>query len=670
MKKRKAIVYPILFGILMVLLFLPLGQQHLRLFVMKPLNGVYTPAKTPEFSFDKYVSSKWQAEVEPYVSENFGFREFVIRLYNQYLYDFFSKTYSHEVTIGKDGWLYQQDGINQYFGLLNRRYKHTNEEFKEGTDIQVRSLIKIRAILKEYGVETIAFTLPVKSYIYPEHLRPHHYEDTLFDVSKYYDRRLAEVGFPHINMTPWFQDIRDEYPFTLFYEKGSHWASGAVIGMDSVLRYMETLKGDPLPRIVLGTPYEVPEDQISPKDNDLCDLLNILRQPRQRMPLYEFPVSIVADSNTVYPNVFLEGTSYYWYITARIPLSKVFANRDFFYYTSTFFSDEEKKTRKEEDVSLLTELLTHDYVVYFRNGPQLYSNNYNFTGKALIALCISDERMEEKTRQVADSLAVVWQDEHPDWNEGAFRYHAKTLLLRNPEMFEELRGDAVPSARNPKIENVLAQRVIRNDREWRFLINAKAQNDSLNVHSLYAIEADNVLKGKTLLRNQTYFTTYDYFNFLVEETAKAIGQRPETPSDRIELTKMALDDVETRVQGHEFDNDSLMIAACTMDAIIRSFDNDEATTRLQEKAQRKGVSIDQAFREDVAWCLLNISDRSRYMRENTVSKAFDLYMVERRMRKDAPSMELVKQRRAEKNLPFRIAINHEIQWVYRQEHEK
>lgn len=666
MKSAKNILYPILFGILMVLLFLPLAQEHLGLFKMKPLNGVYEPTKKPEFIMEDYASGNWQTQVEPYVSENFGFREPIIRLYNQYVYDFFNKTYSQEVSIGKDGWLYQKDGVVQYFGLMGQRYGLSEEQFRENLDIETRSLMKIRTILKEYGVELMTFTLPVKSYIYPEHLRRQHQGNTLFDAGEYYDQRLREFGFPHMNMTPWFEDIRDDYPFTLFYEKGSHWASGAVIGTDSLLRFMETLKGERFPRIVIGEPYEVPENEMNPQDKDLSALLNTIHEPKQKMPLYEFPVSIAIDSTTVYPNVLFVGSSYYWYMTARIPFAKLFSNRDFMFYNYTYFTDEEQKWQKMEQVNTLTELLTHDYVVYFQNAPQLYSDGFQFFGKALIALCISDERLKEKTNEVADSLAVAWADEHPDWQQSHFLYHAKTMLFKHPEMFEELRGEEVPTPRNPKIENVLAQRNIRANHEWRFLINAKAQNDSIDANALYATEAYNLLNGRPLLRNNAYFTTYDYFNYLIDETFKTLGHRPETPSNRDELLRLAFDEVEARIEHHDFDTDSLMMAACVMNTIVKNLGSDAASASLKDKAAERGFSIDKMFREDVAWCFNNIKDWTPYINENTIQTAWELYKIERQMRKDPKTMSLINQKRQDENLPFRIAINRELLWLYNQ----
>ena len=661
MKSTKNILYPVLFGILMVLLFLPLAQEHFGLFKMKPLNGVFDPADVPELTMQNYATGKWQRQVEPYIAERFGFREPIIRLYNQYVYDCYKKTYSGEVAIGKDGWLYQKDGVVQYYGLMGQRHGLSNEQFKANLDMETRSLVKIRAILKEYGVELMTFTLPVKSYVYPEHLRPQRFIDTTFDAGKYYDQKLREASFPHINMTPWFEDIRDDYPFTLFYQMGSHWASGAVIGTDSLLRYMETLKGERFPRIVMGEPYEVPAKEVDSMERDLARLLNITRQPRQHDPLYEFPVSIADDSTTVHPNVLFVGSSYYWYMTARIPFKEIFGNRDFMYYNLTYFSDEELRWKKMEQVNTMREMLLHDYVVYFKNAPQLYLDGFHFFGKALIGLCISDKRFDEKINEVADSLMLATSEIHPNWKRSDYLYHARITLIKNPELFEELRGEAVPTMRNPRIKAVLKERTIRADRDWRFILYAKATNDSIDIDKLYQIESYNVLNGNPLLKRQSYFTTYDYFEYLLEE------MRPEFASQTTDLAKLnllALEELGHRVERHEFDNDSLMQAACVMNTVVKSLENEKSLTSIREKAQARQWSVDKMFNTDVVWCFNNIKDWSIYMKENTIANAFELYKIERSLRKDQATMEKVRKKCREQQLPFRSALDDEITWVY------
>ena len=661
MKKKRAILYPILFFILMVLLFLPMAQEYLGLFKMKPLKGVYEPADVPELTLQNYANGRWQRQLESYVAEHFGFREPIIRLYNQYVYDFFHKTYSEEISVGKDGWLYQKDGVLQYFGLKGQFHGLTNEQFKENLDIETRSLVKIRAILKEYGVELMTFTLPVKSYIYPEHLRPQPFVDTTFDAGVYYEQRMHEAGFPHINMTPWFQDIRNDYPFTLFYEKGSHWASGAVIGTDSLLRFMETLKGEHFPRIVMGEPYAVAEPDINPKDKELAALLNVCREPRSNTPLYEIPVSIACDSSTIHPNVLFVGSSYYWYMTARIPFREVFSNRDFMYYDLTYFSDEELKWKKMEQVNTMREMLLHDYVVYFKNAPQLYSDGFNFFGKALIGLCISDERLKEKMEEVADSLMLATHNSHPEWKHEDYLYHARIKIIKNPELFEELRGEAIPKVRNPKIQAVMKERTIRADRDWRFILHAKAVNDSIDIDKLYEIESHNLLNGKILLKKQSFFTPYDYFEFLLEEMHPQFSDQT---TDLPQLNLIALQALGEKVEQHELDNDSLLRAACVMSTVVKNLENEKSLASIRDKAQARQWSIDKMFNNDAVWCFNNIKDWSPYFNENTIQTAFDLYKIERGLRKDPATMAKVRKKCQDEQLPFRAALDGEINWVY------
>ena len=645
----------------MLFLFAPMLEGQLQLFKFRNLSGVYRKAQKPELSFDKYKDGTWQKQAEAYVSENFGFRIPVIRLYNQYLYDFFNKTFNKEVAIGKDGWLYQQDGVNQYFGLMNRRYGYSNEKFQSNLDCEIRSLQKIRAILKEYDVELMTFTLPVKSFVYPEHLRMQHYEDTLFDAGAYYDSQLREANFPHIDMTPWFQKIRDDYPFTLFHEKGSHWASGAVIATDSLLRFMETLKGDHLARIKMGTPYPVPEDQIVKQDIDLAYLLNTLWIPKQRLPFYEIPVTIETDSSTVLPTALFIGTSYFWYITPRVPLEKVFSDRDFIFYNTTYYTDEEATLIDLKEKNWLRELLLHDYVVYFKNAPQLYFDGFHFYGNALISLCISEQRFNEKIEEVTDSLMLVHDDPANKQQRGNFRYKAKNLLLNNPELFEELRGSDVPTSRNPKINNILVERKIHNDRTWSFLLECHAIYDSLTLDKVYEMEAKNILDGMPLLKNSTYFSTYDYFNFIVEETIDEMRRRPDITDSRKSLRSAAWAQIDSLIDQHAFDNDSLMQMACSMNLIIQRLETKKSLEALRKKAQERNLSLDKMFHNDVVWIFKN-RDLNTIIDSSTIKEFFENYKIEYGFRSKKESMDNIRQKAKENDIPLRLAINRDIKW--------
>ena len=91
--KQKNTYGIILFSILMVLLFLPMLQAHVFHIPVKPLNGVTVETEQPDFSLESYRSGDYAKQEEAYMGEHFGFREPVIRLYNQYLWSCFRERY-------------------------------------------------------------------------------------------------------------------------------------------------------------------------------------------------------------------------------------------------------------------------------------------------------------------------------------------------------------------------------------------------------------------------------------------------------------------------------------------------------------------------------------------------------------------------------------------------
>ncbi len=93
MRKFKIKYDLILFALLMVFLFVPIIQEWGGVFPVKPLKGVFEPTPKPRLTFDNYKSNTFQTQSEKYVSENFGMREPVIRLYNQYVWSAYNKTY-------------------------------------------------------------------------------------------------------------------------------------------------------------------------------------------------------------------------------------------------------------------------------------------------------------------------------------------------------------------------------------------------------------------------------------------------------------------------------------------------------------------------------------------------------------------------------------------------
>lgn len=657
MKKRNGILIT-LFCLTALLLFAPMLQQNLELFKFGQLSGYKKPSPKPELTYNSYADGTFQKQVEPYLKEHFGFREPLIRMYNQFAYDLFKTTSNKEISIGKDGWLYHTESALHYFGNMERWFDLSNSQVRENILIQARCLSKLNTILKEYDVHLLTFTLPTKSFIYPEHLRKQQVGDTTFNAVPFLERQLDSLGVPHINMIPWFQHLQDTTPFDLYYSKGSHWAGGTPLAIDTMLRAMEQIGGLPLTHIQVGTPYSLNDIPINDKDLEM--LLNLAR-PLKHEPIYEYPVSLLVDDSTTFPTVWFVGTSFYWYMTRRVNFDALFRFRDLLFYDAMFYTDREQVSFPADNFDYLHELLLHDYVVFFRDGPQYYTDWW-FPGKSLISLCISEERMKEKTEAIADSLAEVWKESHLEYKRDNYLYSAKMRLYKNPELFEELRGDGLPTYRNPRIAQVLAERDIRADRTWNFLIEAKAKNDSLDVRTLFKTEASNVLNHSPLLREKVYFTTYDYFDFLVDEATINLRRHCTDSLTDAEAYTMVKDEIETQIHQQGFDNDTLMLMACAMDAIIKQLSKDDMLAEIHRKAEERHASVDKAFRDDVGWCFRNSKDFKRYMSEDALEKAFDAYQIERNMRRNKEAMANIMQKHSELGLPLRVVINRDIVW--------
>lgn len=580
-------------------------------------------------------------------------------MYNQWAYDWFKTTSNNEISIGKDGWLYHTESALHYYGNMESWFDLTNSEVRENLVSNARVLAKVNAILKQYGVHLLTFTLPTKSFIYPEHLSWQSYGDTTFNAAPFLEQQLESNGVPHINMTPWMKQVQDTTPFDLYYSKGSHWAAGAPLAVDTLLRYMEKLGGRPMAHVQVGCPYSI--EKIPGNDKDLELLLN-LAVPLKHEPIYEYPVNLVTDKHTEYPTVWFVGTSFYWYMTRRVNFDILFRDRDFLFYYSKFYTDREQKSYSADSLDYLHELLLHDHVVYFRDGPQLYGQGMLFPGKALISLCISDKRMKEKTAAVADSICRAYRAETHHDSVTCYKT-AKVLLERNPELFEELSGNGIPTCRNPRIRQVLKERAIRADRNWSFLLNAMANNDSLDARRLYTRETQNVITHQPLLRDNAYFTSYDYLDLLVEEAILEIYRGQATSGTKAEVFEQAVDTIRTRMLQHAYDDDTLMIMACTMDAVVKAISTESNLTSIREKAGKRNISIDKAFRKDALWCCRKAKDKRRNMTEETLMRALDFYRIEYKMRQNKQTMENIMQKHRQLNLPLRVIINRDIEWI-------
>jgi len=143
----------------------------------RPLDGATYKTELPKLTFNSYKNSSFQKQFDKYLQENFGFREWAFRFYNQYLWSFYHKTNAYIVIEGKNGYLYEKEFVKDHYQSL--MYNHTDDTtvMKDLFETEVLRLWKVQELLKEHDIHIFANIIPGKDVIYPEYLPENVYND-------------------------------------------------------------------------------------------------------------------------------------------------------------------------------------------------------------------------------------------------------------------------------------------------------------------------------------------------------------------------------------------------------------------------------------------------------------------------------------------------------------
>lgn len=516
---KDSLTKKILFALTAVLLFVSAIQKETKLFTFTPLTGVSFLTPRPELGFESCRTGNYQSQAESYIKENFGFREPLIRLYNQFQFDAFHKIYNKDIVIGKDGWLYFIQHVNEYYGTDIYRWYDTNEEACAHFDIEAQRMWKLRGVLKDYGIDFMVFMAPQKGFIYPEHLPDREKDTTTVSAREYYSARFDEYKFPYIEMTKWFQAIKeaDTLPYSLFPQTGAHWDFSAAFATDSLMRFMGDLKGVKLPELHFG-PLHESDAETRHSDYDIENLANLIRPlPHSYDRLLDADVTFTVDSTTTMASAIFVGTSFLMRMYRFVPFSEIFPNSQYWYYNSTvYYGNEYKKMTFVDKLDILSELMNTDYVVWFTEGDQMSKASFGFVESALLSLCYSEDYLEIRRRQLMDSLDVTYR-------------RANELLYRDPERYlPGLAGDSIPTIRNPRIPEVQTINIIKKDPEWMLAMRCQSIKRQIPLDDIVKAEAHNVLCGNTLMRDTTERITRDaYIESLVNDMINEIREKPD-----------------------------------------------------------------------------------------------------------------------------------------------
>lgn len=517
MKKRICIVLCLLtlLGFLLVMV-----QEKWHPFQVEPLAGASFTTEKPELNYHNFVSGRYQTDIEQYSRENFGFREWAIRLYNQYLYSAYNSTTCHFIVTGKDGFLFYTEAFNDHFGAESPHFFDTYDEAREWAQKDVRMMNKLRHVLQDYGIEFLCFMAPNKAEIYPEYL-PYHTPRPAdaIHTAAYYDSLLTDIDFPHVEMTPWYAAMKDTASFLLFPKRDSHWRYSAVYGYDSLFCYMDSLNRFGIPDIrVNGL---IPLDTAYPENDEKT--LNLIWPIRNDSPKYRADITVDCDEGCRKPKVLFVGDSFIWDLETYLPWREILEDVEIWFYNKSAFLGFEKEKHHLNEIDRLQSILKADYVVWYSSGYQWSQATYGFVQDALLRLCVSDSLFEAQIPWVMDSLRQngVCED--------SLQARAVRLLKNDPELIPGLKGEAMPSIRNTQaIQRAQLANAIDGDKPWQTALKVVASQTGRSYQDVLREEVDNLAAGRDLLRDAVVVDTATLIELEVQKLMNQWRNNPES----------------------------------------------------------------------------------------------------------------------------------------------
>jgi hypothetical protein len=331
------------FLLLMGALFIPLCQELFGFFEIKPLKGSFDVAPKPELNRAKWFDGSFQAEKEKYINEQYGGRNFMVRLNNQLDYWLFREIHAELMIHGKNGMLLGTNYIEAYLG----------DKFAGEARINAISkrLRKIQEKMNEKNKTLIILLAPGKATFYPEYFPDKYKRQKKRNNHEEFASQLKEKGVNTIDMNTWFLSMKGKTKYPLFTEHSIHWTVyGSFLAYDSLVKYIEKKRNTDLPdHEVIG--YETP-DTLREPDDDIFRACNTFFG----MPFTKTAYPVIRMKNEegkTRPSCLTVGDSYWRTIRSIGVDNSVFANQRFWFYNKDAYPETKPDTWPPVSVSSL-----------------------------------------------------------------------------------------------------------------------------------------------------------------------------------------------------------------------------------------------------------------------------------------------------------------------------
>jgi hypothetical protein len=357
-------------AIILLTLFVPLKRNVLFFIKERPLFGSYEFSEEPTFSLNDWFSGGFQEKYSNYFNSSFGFRNSLVRIFNQTQYSLFKKTSAKDTQIGRENYLFEGGYIRDYMG-----YNFIGED---KITAQLQKIKVIQEELKQDSISLFVAFAPGKASYFPGYF-PSKYDTEKKTISNYlyYTQKCKELDLNYIDFNSMFMKHKTQSDVPIFPKGGIHWGEYAVaVSLDSLSRYLEEKRKINIPRLEMVAPIYY--DTLRKEDRDISDAMNLLIElDYYKMPTPQYKVK--QEENDVKPRLLIVGDSYGYGLTNSPIIHEQYSNVEFWYYNKEIKSGKKNHGILIEDIIVKNEVKRFDVILLLSTETNLYKFDFGFS---------------------------------------------------------------------------------------------------------------------------------------------------------------------------------------------------------------------------------------------------------------------------------------------------
>lgn len=388
----------------------------------------------PDFDINNWFDGYYQDKTESFLKNDSRIGKDLLPLKNQLDYKAFHKISLAAYSVGKDDYFFCVDAIETWSGQ------------KRISDSAIKSLLDktkvIHDTLRQKGIDVVMVYIPTKEYFMPEVMAPAKYLKYPKRANDY-ERFIAGSkarGLSYVDMYSYFNSIRDKAPYPLYTQHGTHTSYyGECLMADTVIKYLEHLKGIEIPHIVW---QDVPlSEEPKFRDGDAIGKSKLVEVGAELKPLAYPKITYSGSPNAQPIKVLGIGDSYYRAF-AYLGVNEVaFGGSQFWYYNNTVVPE---NGTEAWELDLKAQIESHKAIIimYCSNTLSIFSNGFVDDAYQLYTNPTAYYARLQKEKPIKAAKKKIHQD--PEWMEEAQKLSVKSGISLDSAInlmaYREIKG--------------------------------------------------------------------------------------------------------------------------------------------------------------------------------------------------------------------------------------